>query len=594
MSNQYPKKVQTSASTRRLLGLFGLIASGAIPAYAQTSITWANAGSVANTSSNWVGSPTLANSVSTGNIWNFTNTASGNNSVTFSSARSVVGIVFSSTANAYSIGSSPLVLSIGASGITNSSGSNAQVITSPIATNNTQTWTTVAGGSLTTDAVTLTSNANNRTLTIAGAGNTSIGSIGLTVGQTGVGALTKTGAGTLTLTGTNTYAGATTINEGAVIIANGNSSSANANFKLELTGTVAPSLKLNSVNSLATTATLTGAGSSGNAGTVDLAAAGSYTLGSYLGNSMKFSASSGLATTLTFSGNSVLTASNNTTRIITNLDANLSLVFGGTLDIGSSTSGGGTFAGAGSIRVNGAIFNSSTGVRAVNKNDAGTLTLAGVNTYNGDTTISGGKLSLTGSGSIATSPTITNNGTFDVSAVTGGNYTLGSTQTYKGSGTTIGNLTINGAFTPGTSPGLATFNNDLTLGTSSTTTMEIGGLGGVAGTDYDKVSVTGALTYGGALSVVAYNSYNFAQAASFNLFGAGSRSGNFSSVSVAGTSLTNSSGVWSATTGGYDYTFSTSDGNLVIATAVPEPAATAAIGGAALLGLAALRRRRRA
>jgi hypothetical protein len=124
--------------------------------------------------------------------------------------------------------------------------------------------------------------------------------------------------------------------------------------------------------------------------------------------------------------------------------------------------------------------------------------------------------------------------------------------------------------------------------------MEIGGLGGVAGTDYDKVSVTGALTYGGGLSVVAYNSYNFAQAASFNLFGAGSRSGNFSSVSVAGTSLTNSSGVWSATTGGYDYTFSTSDGNLIIATAVPEPAASAAIGGAALLGLAVLRRRRRA
>lgn len=593
MSNQYPQKVKTSASTRRLLGLFGLIAASAIPAYAQTSITWANAGSVANTPSNWVGSPTLTNSVSTGNIWNFTNTASGNNSVTFSSARSVVGIAFSSTANAYSIGSSPLVLSIGASGITNNSGTNPQVITSPIATNNTQTWTTVAGGSLTTDAVTLTSNSNNRTLTIAGAGNTSLGSIGFTAGQTGVGSLTKTGAGTLTLTGTNTYAGTTTINEGAVIIANGNSSSANANFKLELTGTVAPSLKLNSVNSLATTATLTGAGSSATVGTVDLAAAGSYTLGSYQGNSMKFSASSGLATTLTFSGNSVLTASNNATRIITNLDANLSLVFGGTLDIGSSTSGGGTFAGAGSIRVNGAIFNSSTGVRAVNKNDAGTLTLAGVNTYNGDTTISGGTLTLIGSGSIANSPTITNNATFDVSALSGG-YTLGSTQTYKGSGTTIGNLTINGAFTPGNSPGLATFNNNLTLGSSSTTTMEIGGLGGVAGTDYDKVSVSGALTYGGALSVVAYNSYNFAQAASFNLFGAGSRSGNFSSVSVAGTSLTNSGGVWSATTGGFDYTFSTSDGNLVIATAIPEPATSAALGGAALLGLAALRRRRRA
>jgi autotransporter-associated beta strand protein len=599
MKSHTPPCNSATQSARRLLGLLALASAGAT-AHAQTNITWANVGSVANTASNWVGSPTIANSVSTGNIWNFTNTAAGNNSVTFSNARSVVGIVFSSTANAYSIGSSPLLLSIGAQGITNNSGSTAQAITSPIATNNTQTWTTVAGGSLTTDAVTLTSNANNRTLTIAGAGNTSIGSIGFTVGQTGVGSLTKTGAGTLTLTGTNTYAGTTTINEGTVNIANGNSSSANANFTLSLgtVGGVSPVLKLSHVNALATSATLTGAGSTTNVGTVDLAASGTYTLGSYLGNSIKFSASSGQATTLNFANNSVATASNNATRIITNLDANLSLIFGGTLDISSTATGGVTFAGAGSTQVNGAIFNASAGVRAVTKNDGGTLTLAGVNTYNGETIISAGKLALTGSGSIATSPTITNNATFDVSAVTGGNYTLGSTQTYRGSGTTIGNLTLNGAFTPGTSPGLATFNNDLTLGSTSTTTMEIGG-STTAGTDYDRVSVAGALTYGGTLNIVAFDlgggAYNFAQTASFNLFGSGSRSGNFTSVSVGGTALADAGnlGVWTASAGGFDYTFSTSNGVLGIAAPIPEPAASAALGGAALLGLAALRRRRR-
>ena len=600
MKSPTPPCNSATQSARRLLGLLALASAGAT-AHAQTTLTWNNTGSDPKLSTSWVGNPTPGNSSSngaTGNIWSFSNTAPGNNAVTLTNTRNIFGIEFTSTANTYTISGS-FALSTGATGITNNLASNTQTITSPITTGASQTWTTVAGGTLSVGTVNITSSASNRTLTIAGAGNTSIGSMGFIAGQTGVGSLTKTGAGTLTLTGTNTYAGTTTINEGTVNIANGNSSSANANFTLSLgTGaTVSPVLKLSNVNALATSATLTGAGSSTNAGTVDLAAAGSYTLGSYLGNSIKFSASSGQATTLNFANNSVATASNNATRIITNLDANLSLIFGGTLDISSTATGGVTFAGAGSTQVNGAIFNASAGVRAVTKNDGGTLTLADVNTYNGETIISAGKLALTGSGSIATSPTITNNATFDVSAVTGGNYTLGSTQTYRGSGTTIGNLTLNGAFTPGTSPGLATFNNNLTLGSTSTTTMEIGG-STTAGTDYDRVSVAGALTYGGTLNIVAFDlgggAYNFAQTASFNLFGSGSRSGNFTSVSVGGTALADAGnlGVWTASAGGFDYTFSTSNGVLGIAAPIPEPAASAALGGAALLGLAALRRRR--
>jgi autotransporter-associated beta strand protein len=433
-------------------------------------------------------------------------------------------------------------------------------------------------------AVTLSGN------TAIGAGNISLGNIS----ESGSRRLTKVGAGTLTLTGTASHTGGTVISQGTLDVTGGNS--IGGSFTLD--GATGPVLKLSNLNALATSATLTGAGSSANVGTVDLAAAGTYTLGSYLGNSIKFSASSGGATTLNFTNNSVVTSGTNGGRTITNADANLSLVFDGSLDISSSTAGTGvTFAGAGNTTVNGAIFNGIGQTRTVTKNDAGTLNLSAVNTYEGNTTIANGTLALTGAGAISGSPVITNNGIFNVSAVTGGNYTLGAGQTYVGSGTTIGNLTLNGAFTPGTSPGLATFNNNLTLGSTSTTTMEIGG-STTAGTDYDRVSVAGALTYGGTLNIVAFDlgggAYNFAQTASFNLFGSGSRSGNFTSVSVGGTALADAGnlGVWTASAGGFDYTFSTLDGVLGIAAPIPEPAASAALGGAALLGLAALRRRR--
>ncbi len=53
--------------------------------------------------------------------------------------------------------------------------------------------------------------AANRNLTLAGAGDFSLGAL-----TTGTGTLTKNGAGTATLTGTNTYTGATTINTGTL------------------------------------------------------------------------------------------------------------------------------------------------------------------------------------------------------------------------------------------------------------------------------------------------------------------------------------------------------------------------------------------
>ncbi len=158
----------------------------------------------------------------------------------------------------------------------------------------------------------------------------------------------------------------------------------------------------------------------------------------------------------------------------------------------------------------GAIGDDSPG-NALNltKLGIGTFVLAGANTYHGNTAVNGGTLLV--------------NGSIGPGAVTVAAGTLG------GNGVIGGAITVQsgGTLSPGSSIGVLTANNNVTLQSGSATVMEVGN----SPQTNDQLVVTGTLTFGGTL-VIANLSGTFTAGDSFQLFQAGSIKGLFSSNSL--------------------------------------------------------------
>jgi len=279
----------------------------------------------------------------------------------------------------------------------------------------------------------------------AGGNNTSTAFSGVLQNGAGTLAVTKTGTGTWTLSGASTYTGLTTISAGVIDV---QSNTALGGAAGATTVAIGAALQVDGTGlAIAEPLTLNGTGIAN---------------GGALRN---------LANANTVSGAITLASA---TRIASD---------GGTLTISSNIGGATqalTVAGAGNTTIGG-VIGTTTGT--LTKIGAGTLTLSGNNTYTGLTTVSAGTLLVNGAqGSSAVS-------------VAGG--TLG------GSGT-VGAVTstaAGGSVAPGPIAGTGILNSgNLNLSAGAPAfSVELNGT--TAGTNYDRVNVTGTVNLtGSALS----------------------------------------------------------------------------------------------
>ena len=388
------------------------------------------------------------------------------------------------------------------------------------------------------------------------------------------------GGGVNRFTGNNTYTGTTSYLNGTNIISGNNSAAIGAVSVSGSSGSgKLPYVRLDNVNGISSNSVITGSTSTATVGTIDVNAATAYIFNSYGGNNMIFTNSFGQASTITFTNAAnIFTSSsgNSGGRTLLNNSANLTVVFNGTMDIGSTTTGlNDTFGGTGDWNVKGGVFNTAVGsVRGLSKTGSGKLTLEGSSSYNGDTTISAGTLLVTTGASITGSSSQLNGGTLDVRGTIGSVTQSGGTLLVSGiAGTTIvnsgtatvnaggviGSTTINGSLlsvngsagdvivnlggtlggsgsvqgltlnggtvAPGNSPGLLTAYE--LNGSNGTFQFQLGAPT-TRGSTYDAINVTTLLTLGAstAFTFETLNSYTYAMGDVYDLF-------NFASIDVS-------------------------------------------------------------
>jgi filamentous hemagglutinin family protein len=158
-------------------------------------------------------------------------------------------------------------------------------------------------------------------------------------------------------------------------------------------------------------------------------------------------------------------------------------------------------------------------------NTAGTLSLSGI------APAPGANVTINNTGSLVNVGTLTLSGGSSTFSTSGNSFTNAVGGVIQGNGTlNLGGagktLTNSGTLSPGTSPGALTINGDLTMTSSSITNIEIQSPGVTAGTDYDRINVTGAAALDGTLNVTHLGGFS-PSTGSFQIMTYATRSGDF-------------------------------------------------------------------
>ena len=400
-----------------------------------------------------------------------------------------------------------------------------------------------------------------------------------TAAISGTGTLTKQGVGTLTLSASSSYTGDTTISGGLVALGNANGF---GNSSVRVTsGSISGNLINNKTVIFQGSDASTYSASMSGTGTLAKAGAGTLTLN----GTSSFSGDTSLnAGVLAVGGTSALGSG----PLALNGGTLKAAVGGGSLANAVSLNANTTIAGSDALTIGGAVtlngFNTlaftNTARTTISgrigestpsiliKQGGGELELTGANTYTGGTFIQSGTVRINNSTGSA----------FGVGAVT-----VASGATLTGAGSISGAVQMNGTWAPGNSPGFVTVDSNVVL--NGILDMELGGLlratSGTGGSGYyDAINVTNALTLGGTLNVVLYDTFVPTYGDTFTLLQAGAISGDFGTVN------------YPALSGGLSWERTTSATAMTI-TVVPEPSTYAmAIAGLACGGWQMWRRRR--
>ena len=319
----------------------------------------------------------------------------------------------------------------------------------------------------------------------------------------GVGSLETKGAGQLTLGASNTYAGDTIVTAGSLRLNHVDAIKYSNLVTNSAAGTVVFGVAAGTYNvgALSGNGTLALSDTAATPGAITLVTGNSNVAESFsgvlsgLGNLRKAGTNTlTLTGTNTYAGQTIVSSGTLALSGAGTLGSGVVQLNGGALDLGAVTVAftnsvnfnGGVLTG-GSMDVaqvasaqSGTVSTALTGTGGLTKTGAGLLVLgAGVtHTYSGQTLVNEGKLKL--DGIIASSITVANGASLGGHGVINGNVSMSAGSTIAAGGS-VGNLTV----------------GSLTITAGTQVAWEVYDANGVAGVDYDKITVNGALDLSG-------------------------------------------------------------------------------------------------